>query len=224
MSVHPRPDVLTTIRQDGVVPVFTHPDTEVGRSLARSVVAGGLRTLEFTNRGDGALDALGALIPWARSELPDLIVGVGSIVDGTTATEAIGLGVSFIFGPSLDADVAAACEAADVPYVPGCGTVTEIVTAHRLGSDFVKLFPAGALGGPGFLSAVRGPCPWVEAIPTGGVEPTVESLGAWFAAGAPAVGMGSKLIPAEMVAAGDWKRLTTRIADTVANVRTARRV
>jgi 2-dehydro-3-deoxyphosphogluconate aldolase/(4S)-4-hydroxy-2-oxoglutarate aldolase len=215
-------EVLETMSREGVIPVFHHSDAAVAVEVGRALVAGGLTTLEFTNRGDGAIDILGDLVEGTRAALPDLIVGAGSIVDGASAAHVIDLGANFVFAPNFSAEVAVACHTRNVPYVPGCGTVTEILDAYRAGCDLVKLFPANSLGGPAFLSAVRAPCPWVRAVPTGGVEPTVESLRAWFEAGAPAVGMGSKLIPKDLVENRGFDELTARVAATVAAVSEAR--
>jgi 2-dehydro-3-deoxyphosphogluconate aldolase/(4S)-4-hydroxy-2-oxoglutarate aldolase len=219
---HTKREVLGTIADEGVIPVFHHSDLDTAVEVARSLMAGGLTTLEFTNRGDGAIGVLGQLIERVRRELPGLIVGAGSIVDGASAAHVIDLGANFVFAPSFSADVAMVCNGRNIPYVPGCGTVTEIVTAYRAGCDLVKLFPAGSIGGPSFLRAVRAPCPWVQAVPTGGVDPTVESLRPWYEAGAPAVGMGSKLLPKDLVDAGDFDGLRERVAATVEAVTQAR--
>ena len=222
MASHSKADVLATVRREGVVPVFYNADVDTTREVARRLVAGGVSTIEFTNRGDGAIEVFADLVGWARRELPELVVGVGTVVDAATAGHVIDLGANFVFAPALSAEVAAVCNGRNVPYVPGCGTLTEIQTAYRLGSDFVKLFPAGSIGGPAFLSAIRAPCPWVQAIPTGGVEPTAESIKAWFDAGAPAVGMGSKLLPADLVHSRDWAAVEERVVATVAAVAQAR--
>lgn len=222
MAGHSKSTVLSTIRSDGVVPVFYHADVEVTKEAARRLVSGGLSTIEFTNRGDGAIEVVAQLLSWARGALPQLVVGVGSVSEATTAGHVIDLGASFVFAPSLSADVAAVCNARNIPYVPGCGTVTEIQAAYRMGCDIVKLFPAESVGGPDFLRAVRAPCPWVQAVPTGGVEPTAESMGRWFDAGAPAVGMGSKLLSSKMITEGDWDGIEQKIAATVAAVTQAR--
>jgi len=222
MAAHTKADVLATISQDGVVPVFYNPDIEVTKQVARRLLAGGIRTIEFTNRGDGAVAVFAELIRWARKELPDLVGGVGSVTEATTAGHVIDLGANFVFAPSLSAEVAAVCNGRNIPYVPGCGTLTEIQAAYRLGCDVVKLFPADSIGGPSFLKAVRAPCPWVRAVPTGGVDPTVDSLKAWFDAGAPAVGMGSKLLTKELIAQQDWDGLEQKVAETVTAVAAAR--
>lgn len=222
MAGHTKSAVLSTIESDGVVPVFYNADLDLTKEVAQRLVAGGIHTIEFTNRGDGAIEVFADLARWARRELPDLIVGAGSVSEAATAAHLIDLGTNFVFAPSLNPEVAAVCNARNVPYVPGCGTLTEIQTAYRLGCDVVKLFPAGSIGGPAFLSAVRAPCPWVRGIPTGGVEPTVESMGAWFEAGAPAVGMGSKLLRKELIAERDFDGIEEAVANAVAAVAEAR--
>ncbi|MEN8113288.1 MAG: bifunctional 4-hydroxy-2-oxoglutarate aldolase/2-dehydro-3-deoxy-phosphogluconate aldolase [Actinomycetota bacterium] len=222
MALHDKSTVLATIRRDGVVPVFHSDNPHLARAVATSVVDGGLSTIEFTNRGDGAMEVFGTFARWARKHQPTLVLGVGSVIEASTASLAIDLGAEFVFGPSLSAEVSSVCNARNVPYVPGCGTVSEILAAYRLGSDIVKLFPAGSIGGPAFLSAIRAPCPWISAIPTGGVEPTVESMQPWFDAGAAAVGIGSKLLASEALEEGNWDGLRERVAAAVAAAEEAR--
>ncbi len=204
------------------MPVFSHADLGVAKEVARAVAQGGLSTFEFTVRGAGAAIVASRLIAWARSHLPNLAVGVGTVMDGTTAARLVSEGAAYVFAPSFSPEVAAVCHRGSVLYVPGCGTVTEIQTAYGSGCEMVKLFPAGAMGGPAFLSAVRGPCPWIEAVPTGGVEPTVESLKGWFEAGAPAVGMGNKLFAKSTVDSRDWPEISRTVAEAVETVKTAR--
>ena len=222
MASHDKLEVLNTIAGEGVVPVFYDPDVVVTTDVAGTLVAGGISTLEFTNRGDGALGVLAELIRQARRDLPELIVGAGSIVDGATAAHVIDVGANFVFGPSFSPEVAGACHLRNVPYVPGCATMTEILTAYRSGCDYVKLFPAASIGGPAFLEAARAPCPWIRAIPTGGVEPTAESLRPWYRAGAPAVGMGSNLLPKRLVEARDFDGIRVLVEATVTAINEAR--
>ncbi len=215
-------EIIAAIRGDGVVPVFSHADLSVAKEVARAVAKAGLRTFEFTVRGAGAAIVASRLIAWTRSHLPHLAVGAGTVMDGTTAARLVSDGAAYVFAPSFSAEVAAVCHRGNVLYVPGCGTVTEIQTAYGAGCEMVKLFPAGAMGGPVFLAAVRGPCPWIEAVPTGGVEPTVKSLQGWYDAGAPAVGMGSKLFAKPAINSRDWPEITRTVAEVVKNVATAR--
>lgn len=215
-------EIIAAIRADGVVPVFSHADLGVVKEAAIAVAKGGLSTFEFTVRGSGAAVVASRLIAWARSHLPHLAVGVGTVMDGTSASRLVGEGAAYVFAPSFSAEVAAVCHRGNVLYVPGCGTVTEIQTAYSAGCEIVKLFPAGAIGGPAFLAAVRGPCPWIEAVPTGGVEPTVESLKAWYEAGAPAVGMGSNLFTKPAIDSRDWPEIIHTVERVVETVATAR--
>jgi 2-dehydro-3-deoxyphosphogluconate aldolase / (4S)-4-hydroxy-2-oxoglutarate aldolase len=215
MALYSRLDTLSAMKRVGMVAVFYHPDAAVGKKIISACGEGGASVVEFTNRGDGAANVFSELDAYRRSERPDVILGVGSIVDAPTAALFIGNGADFVVGPVLDEDTALLCNARKIPYCPGCGSVTEIHRAHRLGVEIVKVFPGAQVGGPGFVKAVRGPMPFTEIMPTGGVEPTEASLSAWFAAGVACVGMGSGLIDADTVTRGDFAGLTKKIRDTV---------
>jgi 2-dehydro-3-deoxyphosphogluconate aldolase/(4S)-4-hydroxy-2-oxoglutarate aldolase len=155
---------------------------------------GGSRIFEFTNRGDFAIEVFTEVNKFMIREFPDMILGVGSVVDGPTAALYIQNGTNFVVSPSLKEDMALICNRRKIPWIPGCGSVNEISRAEELGAEIVKIFPAGQVGGPAFIKNMRGPCPWTSIMPTGGVEPTEENLKAWFEAGAYCVGMGSKLM------------------------------
>jgi 2-dehydro-3-deoxyphosphogluconate aldolase / (4S)-4-hydroxy-2-oxoglutarate aldolase len=155
--------------------------------------------------------------------LPDLMLGVGSVVDPGAASLYINCGASFVVGPLLNAEVARACNRRKIPYMPGCATLSEISQAEELGCEIVKIFPGKEVGGPGFVRSVRGPCPWVSIMPTGGVEPTEESLRAWFGAGVACVGMGSNLISKDLLAAGDYAGIASKVRNTLALIREIRK-
>jgi 2-dehydro-3-deoxyphosphogluconate aldolase/(4S)-4-hydroxy-2-oxoglutarate aldolase len=213
---------LSAMYEIGLVPVFYHPDVDVVTSVARACVEGGVRLLEFTNRGDLAWQVFAELERFCARELPEMITGVGSVVDPGTASLYINCGASFVVGPVLNEDVARVCNRRKVPYAPGCGTVSEISRAEELGSEIVKVFPGNEAGGPGFVKAVKGPMPWVSIMPTGGVEPSEDSLGAWFRAGVACVGMGSNLIVPELLAKRDYAGIAAsvkRAREIVARVR-----
>lgn len=159
--------------------------------------------MEFTNRGIGAHEVFGELNRYALQELPGMILGVGSVADAPTAALYMQLGASFVVGPSLREDVAKICNRRRVPYLPGCGSLTEIGQAEELGCEVVKLFPGGVYG-PKFIEAVRGPQPWTKIMPTGGVSPDVSNLSQWFKAGAFCVGMGSQLISSDRMKGGHF--------------------
>jgi 2-dehydro-3-deoxyphosphogluconate aldolase/(4S)-4-hydroxy-2-oxoglutarate aldolase len=202
--------VLSTIIEDGIVPVFYHPDPAIAYECAAACHRGGLRTFELTHRGDGAHRVFEEVHARAARDLPGLILGVGSIGDPYTAALYVAAGANFVVGPSLNADVARFCNRRKVPYSPGCGSATEIATAEELGCEIVKLFPGESVGGPDFVRALLGPCPWSSILPTGGVDPTPAGLRAWFEAGIVAAGMGSKLITKEILASRDWSALESR--------------
>jgi 2-dehydro-3-deoxyphosphogluconate aldolase/(4S)-4-hydroxy-2-oxoglutarate aldolase len=222
MARFPRLKVLTTMQETGMVPVFYHADFAVARDVAAACAAGGCNLLEFTNRGDHAWEVFNELEKYCAKEIPQMILGVGSVVDPGTASLYINNGANFVVGPLLNADVARACNRRKVPYSPGCGSATEISAAEELGVEIVKIFPGKEVGGPGFVKAVRGPCPWVSIMPTGGVDPSEASLKAWFEAGVACVGMGSNLITKEILKAKDYAALSAKVVETLALIRQIR--
>lgn len=222
MARHTRLETLTRMKEIGLVPVFYNPDIETAKSIVHACHAGGASIIEFTNRGDRALDVFRELAIYRDKELPDMILGAGSIVDSSIAALYIATGADFIVGPLLDKDIAKICNAHKVPYCPGCGSVTEIHQAHLLGVEICKIFPGSQVGGPAFVKAVKGPCPWADLMPTGGVSPTRENLAEWFSAGTACVGMGSKLITKELVAAKDYSAIQKKVAEVISVIREIR--
>jgi 2-dehydro-3-deoxyphosphogluconate aldolase/(4S)-4-hydroxy-2-oxoglutarate aldolase len=217
-------EVLTLMKATGVVPVFYSPDFEVAKQVICACADGGARLIEFTNRGDRAVEVFSKLETFCAKERKDIILGVGSIVDAPTAAMYISAGTNFVVGPVLDADVAALCNTRKVPYSPGCGSATEVNQAHRLGVEICKVFPGSCVGGPAFVKGVKGPMPWTEIMPTGGVAASRESLTEWFSAGVACVGMGSELVTKKLLDAGDYAGITTSVKNVlalVAEIRTA---
>ncbi len=214
-------EVLQKVAEQGMMPLFYNPDVELGKQVIAACYEGGARLLEFTNRGDFAHEVFGELNKFCRKELPEMIMGVGSINDAGTASLFMQLGANFIVSASLREDIAKVCNRRKVPYMPGCGTLTEIGKAEELGCDIVKLFP-GSVYGPGFIKAIKGPQPWTNIMPTGGVAPTEENLKGWFGAGAICVGMGSKLISKQIIKDKDFKALTTKTKAALQVIQTVR--
>ena len=211
--------VLDAIVSTGMVPVYYNKDVEIAKQVVKACYEGGVRAFEFTNRGDFAHEVFAELIKFAAKECPDLVLGVGSIVDAGTASLYLQLGANFIVGPLFNPEIAKVCNRRLVPYTPGCGSVSEIGFAQEVGCDLCKIFPAGNVGGPSFVRNIKAPMPWSMIMATGAVEPTEENLSAWFKAGVTCVGMGSKLFPKEMIAAGNWEAISTLCRDALATIK-----
>ena len=222
MAQFARLEVLNTIIGDGLVPVFHHADAETAVKIVEACAAGGCRCVEFTNRGDFAHEVFGVLVKHCRANLKGVIMGVGSIGDPATAALYLANGANFVVGPVLNPEVAKVCNRRKVAYSPGCGSATEISQAEELGVEIVKVFPGAEVGGPGFVKAVLGPCPWTRIMPTGGVDATKESVTAWIKAGAAALGVGSNLITKELVAAGDFEGIAAKARELLGWIRDAR--
>lgn len=214
--------VLAALMDQGVIPVFYHPDPEICINVIEACSAGGAKCIEFTNRGDYASYTFLDVARHFDKADPSVIMGVGSIVDAPTAGIYIANGAKFVVGPILNADVAKVCNRRKVPYSPGCGSASEISYAEELGCEIVKVFPGSQVGGPEFIKAVMGPMPWTRIMPTGGVDPDEASVKAWFGAGIVAAGMGSKLITKEMLDAKDYKGIENKVRDTVQLIKRVR--
>lgn len=207
--------VMAKIAQAPMVPVFYHKDLDTAKAVVKACYVGGVRAFEFTNRGDFAHEVFGPLVKWAAEECPDLALGVGSIVDPATAALYMQLGACFVVGPLFNPEVARVCNRRQVPYTPGCGSISEVGFAQEAGCELCKVFPGDVLG-PKFVKGLLAPMPWSKLMVTGGVEPTADNLNAWFAAGAFCVGMGSKLFPKDRIAAADWTYISDKCREALA--------
>jgi len=219
MARFDRLTVYNALLNDGMLPLFYHADSALVKNVAGALARGGSRLLEFTNRGDGAISVFIDLMNTAPK---DLIVGVGSIEDAATAALYLAYGANFVVGPNFNPEIARLCNRRKVAYMPGCTTVTEIATAEEHGAEIVKLFPADAFDGPAFVKAVLAPRPWTRIMPTGGVSPDEANLRKWFEAGVACVGMGSKLIRADWLKAGEFAALENLTAQTLTTIQTIR--
>ena len=223
MAKFSRIEVALKMAETGMVPVFYHADLEVCKQVLKACYDGGVRVFEFTNRGDFAHETFAQLIKHARASFPELMLGVGSVVDAPTAALYIQCGADFIVSPVLKEEMAIVCNRRKIMWAPGCGSLSEISRAEELGAEVIKIFPAQQVGGPDFISAIKGPCPWTSIMPTGGVEPKEENLRAWFAAGAHCVGMGSQLISKDLIAAQDFAKLEERTRAALETIRKVRK-
>lgn len=222
MAKYSRSEVFTAMKETGVVPVFFNSDVEVSKKVLKACYDGGIRVFEFVNRGDFAHEVFSELNKYALAELPGMILGAGSIVEEATTALYIQLGANFIVSPLLNEEMAKICNRRGVAWSPGCGTISEINKAQELGAEIVKLFPGSEIGGPSFVKAVKGPMPWTNIMPTGGVSTSEENLKGWFDSGVTCVGMGSNLFPKDIIENGDYDKLRDNVKammETIAKVR-----
>lgn len=204
------------LTRDGVVAIVRLDDLSSAVPLTEALVAGGVRTIEFTYTNPLA----GQVIEQVRKECGDrAVIGAGTVLDPETARAAILSGAQFIVTPTLKPATIELCRRYSIPTVIGALTPTEILTAWEAGATIVKVFPA-SIGGPGYLKDVRGPLPQVKLIPTGGVSK--ENAAAFIKAGAVAIAAGSNLVDAKSVAAGDWTTITARARELAEIVAAAR--
>jgi len=222
MAAKDRLAVLSAMMEQGVIPVFYHPEVDVCVEVIQACADGGAQCIEFTNRGDFAAQAFLEVARHFAKADPSVIMGVGTVVDAPTAAIYIANGANFVVGPTLSAEVARLCNRRGIAYCPGCGSATEIGDAQELGCEIVKVFPGSAVGGPDFVRSVLAPMPWTRIMPTGGVEPTEESLRKWFGAGIVACGIGSNLITKELLVKSDYAGIEARVRDTVKLIKTIR--
>ncbi|MGW9685040.1 bifunctional 4-hydroxy-2-oxoglutarate aldolase/2-dehydro-3-deoxy-phosphogluconate aldolase [Flagellimonas sp. 2504JD1-5] len=214
MAQYSRLEVAAVMKETGMVPLFYHSDVSVAKKVLKACYDGGARLMEFTARGDFAFEIFGQLVKYVQSELPGMILGVGSITDAGAASLYMQLGANFVVTPVFRGDIAKVCNRRKVLWSPGCGSLTEIAQAEEWGCEIVKLFP-GSTYGPGFVKAIKGPQPWTNIMPTGGVSTDEDNLKAWFDAGVTCVGMGSKLISKEIIANKDYKGLQEKVSETL---------
>ena len=221
MAQFTRIEVAQKMKETGLVPLFYNQDVELCKSIVKACYDGGARLFEFTARGDFAHEVFRELMKFSIKEMPEMILGVGSVTDAAAASLYLQLGANFIVTPVFREDIAIVCNRRKVLWSPGCGSLTEIAKAEELGCEVVKLFP-GDVYGPQFVKGVLAPQPWTSIMPTGGVSPTEESLKQWFDAGVVCVGMGSKLISDKVVTEKSFSELTTatrNALDIIKNVR-----
>lgn len=214
MARFTRIQVANVMSSTGFVPLFYSGDLEVAKKVTKACYDGGARLLEFTSRGDFAHEVFRELSVYCNQELPEMILGAGSVTDAASASLYMALGANFIITPVLREDIAIVCNRRKVFWSAGCGSLTEISRAEELGCEIVKLFPGGIYG-PNFVKGIKGPQPWTSIMPTGGVSPEPENLESWFNAGVTCVGIGSQLITKEILRNQDFDRLTGVCRETL---------
>jgi 2-dehydro-3-deoxyphosphogluconate aldolase/(4S)-4-hydroxy-2-oxoglutarate aldolase len=206
--------ILNAIIEQGTLPLFFHSDAEVTLEITRALYKGGVRVLEYTNRGPEALDNFKLLNQVRLQEMPDLYLGIGTIKSEEEAADFIAAGTDFIVAPIINPEVAKLAREHHLLWIPGCMTPTEIFMAQKHKAALIKIFPANILGHE-FISSIASLFPGQLFMPTGGVEVNENNLKAWFKAGVCAVGMGSKLISQKIMDDKSYSQLTNDTANAL---------
>lgn len=205
--------IVSKMKELGLVPLFTHDDIEIAKQVIEAAYRGGVRVFEFTNRKKNSFEVFTAALEYCK-KFPDLMLGIGTVMDGATTKKFIDAGAHFIISPILKLEMAKVCLDHNILWMPGCATLTEIVTAKENGAQVIKVFPGSVLG-PGFVSSIMPVVPDLQLMITGGVEPTEKNLSAWFKAGAMSVGLGSQLFTKEILEKKDWASLEKNVSDAL---------
>jgi 2-dehydro-3-deoxyphosphogluconate aldolase/(4S)-4-hydroxy-2-oxoglutarate aldolase len=212
-----KPQILARIREVGLVPVVRAESAEQAGQAVDAIKAGGVDVLEVTMTVPGAVK----LIDTLAARYPDAVVGAGTVLDAETARACILSGARFIVSPSVDRGTIECCRRYSIPVLPGALTPTEVLGAWQAGADFVKVFPAGALGGASYLKALKAPFPQIELVPTGGVS--LDTAAAFIQAGAAALGVGADLVDLKALREGKADVVTEKARKYAEIVKAARK-
>jgi 2-dehydro-3-deoxyphosphogluconate aldolase/(4S)-4-hydroxy-2-oxoglutarate aldolase len=202
---------LTLLQKQKVLPLFYHADAEVCKGVVEALYHGGIRLIEFTNRGSEALSRFTELSSLCKQLYPEMRLAVGTIASGKDAEDFIKAGADVLISPFWDDEVAVVAKNAGVLWIPGCMTPTEIHHAVQEGIQLIKLFPGNLLG-TGFVEAIRPLFPNVHFVVTGGVDATADSVKQWLNAGIVAAGLGSKLITGEVMQQKQFSVLQEKVS------------
>ncbi|MDB5196571.1 MAG: ketohydroxyglutarate aldolase [Flaviaesturariibacter sp.] len=206
--MHKKEAALQVLLEQKLLPLFYHESETTSIDAMQALYEAGIKTVEYTNRGEAALANFKALRKKLDSNMPGFLLGIGTIKNGEQAKAYIDAGADYIVCPSVNETVAQMTHDAGLLWIPGCMTPTEIAIAENAGAALVKLFPGNLLG-PSYVNAVKDLFPNLKFMPTGGVEVEAGNLAVWFKSGVVAVGMGSKLITKEILQNKDWSALTS---------------
>ena len=214
-------ELLKLIPAQGILPLYFYKDTEVSLEVLRALYRAGIRAVEYTNRGEAALQNFKKMREICDTELKGMYLGIGTIKNGDMAQAFIDAGADYIICPGLIEEVAAVADKKNMLWVPGCMTPSEIIRAENMGAKMIKLFPGNILG-PGFMSSIKELFPGLLFMPTGGVDLDKENIEGWFKAGVCAVGIGSKLVSKQLLEQKDYAKieaLTKQAMDIVKLIR-----
>lgn len=211
--------VIDTIVQQGVLPLYFHADENTSVEVLKALYRAGIKAVEYTSRGETAATNFSKMVAIRNAEMPDLLLGIGTIKTKQQAAAYIEIGADFFISPGFVPEVATLLKEKEILYSPGCMTPTEIIVAENAGIKFIKLFPGNMLG-PDFLSSIKDIFSNLLFMPTGGVDTTAENINAWFKAGVSAVGMGSKLVSKTLMANNDYASIESETKKVLSLIQT----
>jgi len=213
--------VSDKIVHQGILPLYFNADETVSVEVLRAIYNAGVRAVEYTNRGEAALNNFKKLVEVKDKETKDMLLGVGTIKTLQQAESYLNIGADFLVSPGLIPEVVDYVNSKNIFYAPGCMTPSEIIAAENKGIAFIKLFPGNLLG-PEFVSSIKEIFPKLLFMPTGGVDTTKENLEAWFKSGVSAVGMGSKLISKKLMEQKDYaaiEKMTKEVLEIIQKIK-----
>lgn len=213
--------ITDAIIQQGILPLYFNADETTSVEVLRAIYRAGIKAVEYTNRGDEALNNFIRMTTVRNAEMPDLLLGVGTIKNLKDAKNYMAAGADFLVSPGFVKEVAEYAVSKDIFYTPGCMTPSEIIAAENAGIKFIKLFP-GNMMGTEFLTTIKDIFPKLLFMPTGGVDTTKENIEGWFKAGVCAVGMGSKLVSKKLMEAKDYATIeseTKKVLELIATIK-----
>ena len=209
--------ILEKLHKTRLLPLFYNNDVNISKNLIDALTSNSLNVIEFTNRGTDAKNIFPELIKHIENKT-EVDLGIGSIKSTEEAKLFIDLGAKFIVSPFLDEEIGKTCQNNEVLWIPGCGTLSEMIKAEQIGAQLIKLFP-GSVYGSKFISSVLAPCPWLKIMPTGGVTTDQDNIKSWLDAGAFCLGMGSNLFPSNLLNSSDTAQLQTHIKSVIRKIK-----
>ncbi|NJM78456.1 MAG: bifunctional 4-hydroxy-2-oxoglutarate aldolase/2-dehydro-3-deoxy-phosphogluconate aldolase [Flavobacterium sp.] len=215
-------EMQNVIINQGILPLYFNADETVSKEVLKAIYKAGIKAVEYTNRGETALKNFTALVTLRNQEMPNMLLGIGTIKNLEQAKAYLEIGADFLLSPGYVAEVAEYCVSKNIFYSPGCMTPSEIIAAENAGIQFIKLFPGNILGTE-FLGAIKDIFPNLYFMPTGGVDTSEENISSWYKAGVSAVGMGSKLISKALMEAKDYQTIeqkTKEVIETIQKIKT----
>jgi 2-dehydro-3-deoxyphosphogluconate aldolase/(4S)-4-hydroxy-2-oxoglutarate aldolase len=215
--------IKEVIVQQGMLPLYFNADETISLGILKAIYSAGIKAVEYTNRGEAALKNFTKMVAVRNAEMPDMLLGIGTIKNLQQAKEYIAAGADFLVSPGFVKEVADYAVSNDIFYAPGCMTPSEIIAAENAGIKFIKLFPGNMLG-PEFLSGIKDIFPTLLFMPTGGVDTTKENIESWFKAGVCAVGMGSKLISKKLMEAKEYDTIEKNTKEVLALIATIKKI